>query len=66
MGKDWTDLENLTRDRKKGKILTKERMQFIENWENKMCNVNGRQEKPRRSQYTEDSRGNVYKCRWEG
>ena len=66
MGKDWTDLENLTRDRKKWKILTKERMQFIENWENEMCNVNGRQEKPRRSQYTEDSRGNVYKCRWEG
>ena len=56
MGKDWTDLENLTRDRKKWKILTKERMQFIENWENEMCNVNGRQEKPRRSQYTEDSK----------
>ena len=62
-GEDWTNIENLTQDRKKWKATVKRRKEALEKWESEMCRYRGG-EKPRRSQAR--YQGENLTCRWEG
>ena len=64
MGEEWTNAENLTRDRKKWKKRLKERLKYIEEWEERMAETSGNEEKPERSQATRSD--DSFECRWEG
>ena len=62
-GNDWTNVENLTKDRKKWKTLVKERQRKLIERENEMCKYHKGGVKPTRSQRVT---GNSLRCRWEG
>ena len=64
--KGWTDLQNLTRDRKRWKALIIERTAFIEELEAQMCNVSSWDPKPKRSQFATEDRNQGFRCRWVG
>ena len=40
-GEDWTNIENLTQDRKKWKATVKRRKEALEKWESEMCRYRG-------------------------
>ena len=61
-GENWTNLENLCKDRKRWKAIISKRRKFLREWEESMCK-HTREDKPQRNQtrITKD-----LTCRWEG
>ena len=60
---EWTNLENLCKDRKRWKAIISKRRNFLREWEESMGNHTRGEEKPQRTQtrITKD-----LTCRWEG
>ena len=61
--KDWINLENLCKDRKRWKAVISKRRKFLREWEESMRKHTRGEEKPQRTQtrITKD-----LTCRWEG
>ena len=65
-GVDWTNLENLTQDRKRWRKTIAERVQHLQEWEDKMSLSARGEPKPLRSQRGENSDETSFICRWKG
>ena len=61
-GEDWTNIENLCKDRKRWKAIISKRRKFLREWEDSMGNHTRGEEKPQRTQ----TRITNLTCRWEG
>ena len=64
-GRDWTNVEYLTRDRKAWKSCVRERRGFLYEWEEKMSQRRSNEPIPNRTQGMNTSNAGVFICKWE-
>ena len=64
-GVDWTNVENLTKDRKEWRRIIQGRRTFLMEWESKMSERRSNEATPTRSQHITQSEEEEWICRWE-